>query len=107
PGQRRARVEQRAEQHVPGHSGGRLQRQDHRSPFRAVRALRNAATAAPNPDSMSTTPVPAAQDDIIASSAVTPSSDAPYPTDVGTAITGAATSPPTTLARAPSMPATQ
>ena len=31
---------------------------------------------------------------------------APYPTDVGTAITGTSTRPPTTLGRAPSIPAT-
>ena len=31
---------------------------------------------------------------------------APYPTDVGTAITGTSTNPPTTLGKAPSIPAT-
>ena len=41
----------------------------------------------------------------MASSAVTPSSAAPYPVLVGTATTGAGVRPPTTLARAPSMPA--
>ena len=41
----------------------------------------------------------------MASSAVTPSRAAPYPVLVGTATTGAGVRPPTTLARAPSMPA--
>lgn len=39
-------------------------------------------------------------------SAAMPLNDAPYPTEVGTAITGTETSPPTTLASAPSIPAT-
>ena len=40
------------------------------------------------------------------SRAATPPNEAPYPTLVGTAITGTGTSPPTTLGSAPSMPAT-
>ena len=55
---------------------------------------------------MPTTVRPAAHDESMASRAVTPSSDAPYPTLVGTATTGAGVSPPTRLASAPSMPAT-
>jgi hypothetical protein len=39
------------------------------------------------------------------SSAVTPPNDAPYPTLVGTPITGLSTRPPTTDGNAPSMPA--
>ncbi|PBE92142.1 hypothetical protein BGU33_02420 [Clostridioides difficile] len=42
----------------------------------------------------------------IASNAAKPPRFAPYPTEVGTAITGTSTSPPSTLARAPSIPAT-
>ena len=44
--------------------------------------------AAPNPLSIPTTVTPLAHDACIASRAVTPSSPAPYPTDVGTATTG-------------------
>src|SRR5674476_436493 len=55
---------------------------------------------------MLTTVTPAAHEDNIANSAVTPSNAAPYPVEVGTAMTGTATKPPTTLASAPSMPAT-
>src|SRR3954469_6473864 len=46
-----------------------------------------------------------AQEFIIASSAVTPPNEAPYPMLVGTAITGTPTKPPTTLGSAPSIPA--
>src|SRR6266568_5095875 len=54
---------------------------------------------------MLTTVTPAAQEFSMPSSAATPPNDAPYPTLVGTAITGTGTSPPTTLGSAPSMPA--
>ena len=42
----------------------------------------------------------------MARSAAMPPKLAPYPTDVGTATTGTETRPPTTLANAPSIPAT-
>ena len=61
---------------------------------------------APKPLSMFTTLIPLAQELSIASRAATPPNDAPYPTLVGTAMTGQSAIPPTTLARAPSMPAT-
>jgi hypothetical protein len=54
---------------------------------------------------MFTTVTFAAQEFSIASRAAIPPSDAPYPTLVGTAITGRATRPPTTEGNAPSIPA--
>src|ERR1700722_4627165 len=54
---------------------------------------------------MPTTVRPDEHDESMVSSAVTPSSAAPYPVLVGTATTGAGVNPPTTLANAPSMPA--
>ena len=54
---------------------------------------------------MFTTATPGAQEFSIARSAASPSKAAPYPTDVGTATTGADTNPATTLGSAPSMPA--
>ena len=50
--------------------------------------------------------MPEAQLLSMVSRAATPWKLVPYPTLVGTAMTGQLTSPPTTLARAPSMPAT-
>ena len=76
-----------------------------RSAERRTRRIRAAANAAPNPLSMFTTVTPEAQLVSIPSSAARPWKAAPYPTDVGTAMMGASTSPPTTLASAPSMPA--
>src|SRR2546428_5742590 len=67
--------------------------------------MRLAAAAAPNPLSMFTTVTPDAHELSMASSAARPPKDAPYPTLVGTAITGTLTSPPTTLGNAPSIPA--
>jgi len=61
--------------------------------------------AAPNPLSMLTTETLGEQVFNIPSSAAMPPNDAPYPTLVGTARTGAFTSPPTTVGSAPSMPA--
>src|SRR5437879_5488237 len=55
---------------------------------------------------MLTTVTPDAHELSIPSSAAMPPNEAPYPTLVGTAITGTGTSPPTTLGSAPSMPAT-
>ena len=52
---------------------------------------------------MLTTVTPAAQQLSMANSAAKPPKLAPYPTLVGTAITGQSTIPPTTLANAPSM----
>src|SRR5439155_458771 len=76
------------------------------SPRLHERLMRLAAAAAPNPLSMFTTVIPDAQEFSIPSSAAIPPKDAPYPTLVGTAMTGTDTSPPTTLGRAPSIPAT-
>src|SRR6185437_5632458 len=75
-------------------------------PFQ-TRLMHDATRAAPNPLSIFTTVTFDAQLFSIPSSAATPPKLAPYPTLVGTAITGAATSPPTTLGSAPSIPATQ
>ena len=61
---------------------------------------------APYPLSMLTTAMPGEQLLSIPSSAANPPKLAPYPTLVGTAITGAAISPATTLGSAPSIPAT-
>ena len=52
-----------------------------------------------------TTLTPLAQLLSMARRADNPSKLAPYPMDVGTAITGLSTSPPTTEASAPSIPA--
>ena len=68
--------------------------------------IRLAMYPAPNPLSMLTTLTQLAHELSIASNAATPPKDAPYPTLVGTAITGQSAMPPTTLASAPSMPAT-
>src|SRR3954464_12842882 len=70
------------------------------------RQIRLAAAAAPNPLSMLTTVTPDAQELSMARSAARPPKEAPKPTLVGTAMTGTATSPPTTLGSAPSIPAT-
>lgn len=72
----------------------------------AVRRIRAAADAAPKPLSMLQTVMPEAQLASIQPSAVNPPNAAPYPTEVGTAITGMETRPPMTLGSAPSMPAT-
>src|ERR1700723_394096 len=66
-----------------------------------------ATQPAPNPLSIFTTLTFEAQLFNIASSAVNPPKLDPYPVLVGTAITGEATSPATTLGSAPSIPATQ
>src|SRR5689334_14022942 len=73
----------------------------------AMRELITAAEyPAPYPLSMLTTEMPGEQLLSIPSSAANPPKLAPYPTLVGTAITGAATRPATTLGSAPSIPAT-
>src|SRR5215469_12390288 len=61
--------------------------------------------AAPKPLSILTTAVLGEQEFNIPKSAASPPNEAPYPTDVGTQITGAATRPPTTLGSAPFIPA--
>src|SRR4051794_15014437 len=96
-----AEVDERAECHVAGDAGEAVEPDDggHLS-------SRNTALAAPKPLSMPTTVMPAAHEDNMAKSAVTPSSAAPYPAEVGTATTGAGVRPPTMLASAPSIPAT-
>ena len=68
--------------------------------------MRLARNPAPKPLSMLTTLHPDAQELSIESSADSPPKLAPYPTLVGTAITGQSTRPPTTEASAPSIPAT-
>jgi hypothetical protein len=73
--------------------------------FAALRAI-NAATYPPlKPLSMLTTTTFAEQALSMVSSGATPEKAAPYPMLVGTAITGQSTRPPTTLGKAPSMPA--
>ena len=74
--QRGARVQEGGEQHVPGQAGEGVDPADHRRSS-STRASRWAAMAAPNPESMLTTVIPAAQEVSIASSAVTPSRAAP------------------------------
>ena len=72
---RRARVEQRAEQHVAGDAADAVDVED---PAHAARlAIRAAIVPAPNPSSMFTTATPAAHEVIIASSALTPPNVAP------------------------------
>ena len=101
---RGARVEQRAEEHVAGDARDRV---DVEQPAHeaAARAMRLATVAAPNPSSMLTTATPGAQEESIDMSATCPPAATPYPTLVGTAMTGVATSPPTTDASAASWPA--
>src|ERR1700688_2179730 len=69
------------------------------------RLITDATYPAPNPLSIFTTLTFDAQEFSMPSRAASPLNDAPYPTLVGTAITGPPPSPPTTLGRAPSMPA--
>ena len=68
--------------------------------------IRLAILAAPKPLSMLTTETPAEQLLSMPSRAAIPPKLAPYPTLVGTAMTGTLTSPATTLGNAPSIPAT-
>jgi hypothetical protein len=75
--------------------------------FRDARRAINAATYPPlKPLSMLTTTTLAEQLLSMVNRGATPEKAAPYPMLVGTATTGQSTSPPTTLGRAPSMPAT-
>src|SRR6516164_1215561 len=74
--------------------------------LRPKRSILIAAAAAPKPLSTFTTVTPGAQLASAAFSATAPPAATPYPTEVGTAITGASTRPPTTLNKAPSIPAT-
>ena len=68
-----AGVDQRAEQHVPGHAADAVDVGDHAD----LRAIRAAIVPAPNPSSMFTTATPAAHEVIIASRAETPPKVAP------------------------------
>src|SRR5690606_15148215 len=96
-----AGVEQRGDEHVTGRAVGRVYPQClHRTPRRAIRA---AATPAPNPLSTFTVSTPGAQLLRTASHAVNPSRCQPYPTLVGTAIRGAPVSPPSTDGNAASI----
>ncbi len=74
-------------------------------PFFYSRLINAATYPAPNPLSIFTTLTFDAQEFIMPNKAASPLNAAPYPTLVGTAITGTPTSPPTTLGNAPSMPA--
>src|SRR6185436_6426964 len=107
-GQGRAQRDQRAQDHVPARAADQIEVDDAHDPLpeRDRSAMTPAAYPAPNPLSMLTTVTPAAHELSIARSAARPPNDAPYPMLVGTAITGRPVMPPTTLARAPSMPAT-
>src|SRR6185312_16956480 len=91
------------QQHVAGHSADAVQIE---GGCHFVARIRAAPHAAPNPLSMLVTSTPWAQLASMALSAVWPPWAAPYPVDVGTAMTGQATSPPTTEASAASIPAT-
>src|SRR5687767_14542690 len=71
-----------------------------------VARILSARHAALNPLSMLTTASPGLQDASIVLSATVPPCATPVPTDVGTPITGARSSPATTAGRAPSIPAT-
>src|ERR1051325_3107699 len=68
--------------------------------------MRLAAGGGAKPLSILTTVTPDAHELSIPSKAAIPPNETPYPTLVGTAITGTDTSPPTTLGSAPSIPAT-
>ena len=72
-----ARVEQRAEDHVAGHARGAAEPDRGAPAHRRGSSARTTAMAAPKPLSMPTTVTPAAQDESIDSSAVTPSSELP------------------------------
>ena len=73
-----ARVDQRCEQHVARGARDAVDVGDARHDAPAERrAMRAAIVPAPNPSSMFTQATPAAHDESIASSAVTPSSEAP------------------------------
>src|SRR5438270_3478534 len=69
------------------------------------RLIMEATYPAPKPLSILTTLTLEAQEFSMPRSAAKPLKDAPYPTLVGTAITGTRASPPTTLGKAPSIPA--
>src|SRR5690606_38866524 len=106
-------VEERAHEHVSAQTGPELEMRALHGVCAAAapasleaRATRAAAMPAPYPLSMLHTKTPGAQLLSIVRSAAMPPKLAPYPTEVGTAITVAATSPPTTEGSAPSIPAT-
>lgn len=67
----------------------------------------HAAIAAPNPESIFTTVTPGAEEFKAASKGATPWKAVPYPVDVGKAMTGHSTMPPTTEVIPPSIPVTQ
>ena len=73
-----AGVDQRGQQHVAGGAGDAVDVGDagHEAPA-ARRAMRAAIVPAPKPSSMFTQATPAAHDESIASSAVTPPNEAP------------------------------
>src|SRR5205814_4879563 len=114
---RRAEVQQGADHHVAGDPADRLEDEGaHRGRASCRRSLASrtacdwraisaATKPAPKPLSMFTTVTFAAQEFSIARRAAIPPREAPYPTLVGTAITGRATNPPTTEGSAPSIPA--
>src|ERR1700690_3118346 len=68
--------------------------------------MRSTAMAAPKPLSIFTTVKPAAQLLSIPNKAVNPCKAEPYPMDVAPATRGAQITPPITLGKAPSIPAT-
>src|SRR5262249_20683193 len=102
----RSGVQQRSKQHVSSAPADAVDvgRAHHSRPA-ADRAIRAAIVPAPKPSSMSTTARPAAHEHSMERNAVSPLRAEPYPTLVGTPITGDDTSPPTTLASAASIPA--
>ena len=89
-----AGIDERAQRHVARDAGEAVEPGDRRRTVAgcAHGSSRAMAQAAPYPLSIPTTVMPDEQADSMASSAVTPSSAAPYPVLVGTATTGAGVS---------------
>lgn len=103
----RQQLQQRGSKHIAGRAHSAVQIQCfHPSAllFPSIWLIMLARYPAPKPLSILTTDTPLAQELSMESNADKPWKDAPYPTLVGTAITGQSASPPMTLARAPSMP---
>jgi hypothetical protein len=94
-----------AQKHVAGCAHAALKIQTFHRLIPSMVLILWARKPAPKPLSMLTTLQPLAQELSMDSSAASPPKLAPYPTLVGTAITGQSTRPPSTLASAPSIPA--
>src|SRR4030042_6004328 len=103
---RHAGIDQGSHDHVPACPCKAVEIGGFHSCSSPRRLMRPARYPAPNPLSMFTTAIPGTQVLSMVRSADSPSKLTPYPTLVGTAMTGLSTSPPTTPGRAPSLPAT-